>query len=204
MKAHFIKGKNPMESQLRLGNDEMIWAEEIRSGNARAFSLLFDTYYEPLCDYAFRFCNGNQELTEDIVQEVFARIWERRANWMPKVTVKAYLYRSVHNQAISNLRKAKHESPMNEVVEDTTAATDLTPIQELHNDELDQRIQQAIQNLPERRREILTLRMIHELSYKEIADALKISVNTVDTQLRRALKSLREDLQLFQTGLELV
>jgi RNA polymerase sigma-70 factor (family 1) len=193
-----------MDSQKKLGNDEMIWAEEIRSGNARAFSLLFDTYYAPLCQYAFRFCNGNTELTEDIVQDVFARIWERRSTWMPKITVKAYLYRSVHNQAISHLRKARHETPMNEVVEQTTPGVYLTPIEEMHNDQLDQRIQQAIQNLPERRREILNLRMIHEFSYKEIGEMLEISVNTVDTQLRRALKSLREDLKLFQTGLELV
>jgi len=193
-----------MDSLPKMGNDEMLWAQEIRNGNAHAFSLLFETYYTPLCDYAFRFCNGNQEHTEDIVQEVFARIWERRVTWEPKVTVKSYLYRSVHNQAISNLRKARHESPMNIVIEETTPATELTPIEEIHNDQLDARIQYAIENLPERRREILTLRMIHELSYKEIADSLQISVNTVDTQLRRALKSLREDLQLFQTGLELV
>jgi RNA polymerase sigma-70 factor (family 1) len=193
-----------MDSQIRLGNDEMRWAEEIQAGNARAFSLLFDTYYIPLCQYAYRFSNGNTEATEDIVQEVFTRIWERRTTWIPKITVKAYLYRSVHNQAISNLRKAKHETPMNDMVEQTTPGTHLTPIEEMHNDQLDQRIQQAIGNLPERRREILTLRMIHELSYKEIGEMLGISVNTVDTQLRRALKSLREDLHLFQNGLELV
>lgn len=193
-----------MDSQKKLGNDEMIWAEEIQAGNTHAFSMLFDTYYIPLCQYAYRFCNGNTELAEDIVQEVFVRVWDRRSKWMPKITVKAYLYRSVHNQAISHLRKARHETPMSDAVEQTTAGTSLTPIQELHNDQLDQRIQQAIQNLPERRREILTLRMIHELSYKEIGEMLQISVNTVDTQLRRALKSLREDLHLFQTGLELV
>lgn len=193
-----------MYSQLKIGSDEMVWAEQIRNGNTVAFSTLFDKYYIPLCEYAFRFCNGDQDLTEDVVQEVFARIWERRAGWVPKISVKSYLFRSVHNQAISNLRKAKHETPMNEAVEGSTPATDLTPIEAIHNDELDQRIQRAIKNLPERRREILTLRMIHELSYKEIADTLEISVNTVDTQLRRALKSLREDLRLFQTGLELV
>lgn len=193
-----------MYSQLKLGSDEMVWAEEIRNGNSLAFDSLFDMYYVPLCEYAFRFCNGDQDLTEDVVQEVFARIWERRADWTPKISVKSYLFRSVHNQAISNLRKVKYESPMNDVVQDITPACDLTPIEEMHNDELDQRIQKAIQNLPERRREILTLRIIHELSYKEIADTLKISVNTVDTQLRRALKSLREDLRLFKTGLELV
>lgn len=193
-----------MDRQLKLGTDEMVLADEIRNGNSCAFASLFDTYYVPLCEYAYRFCNGDQELTEDIVQEVFARIWERRADWAPKVSVKAYLFRSVHNQAITNLRKVRHETAMNDVVEDTTQATDLTPIEAIHNDELDQRIQRAIHNLPERRREILTLRMIHELSYKEIADTLEISVNTVDTQLRRALKSLREDLRLFQTNMELV
>ena len=193
-----------MNSQLRLGNDEMVWAEEIRRGNPVAYGHLFDNYYRPLCDYAFRFCNGNQEMVEDIVQEVFVKIWERRTTWEPKITVKAYLYRSVHNQAISNLRKNRYESPLKDSVENTVKSAELTPFELIQNKQLDNGISRAIAKLPERRREILVLRMLHDMSYKEIADTLEISVNTVDTQLRRALKSLREDLKIYQSGLELV
>lgn len=193
-----------MQSLARIASDEMHWAEEIRRGNKSAYSMLFDAYYKPLCDYAFRYCNGNREVVEDVVQEVFVRIWEKRTQWNPKVAVKAYLYRSVHNQAITNLRKKRYETPMSDAVEATSEATDISPIDEIYNRQIDVNIKLAIAKLPERRREILILRMLHDMSYKEIADTLEISVNTVDTQLRRSLKTLREELKLFQSGMETV
>lgn len=180
----------------------MIRAQKIKSGNRAAFSDLFNSYYKPLCEYAIRFCDGNTEAVEDLVQDVFVRIWERRETWNPQVAVRAYLYRSVHNQAISNIRKKKHETPMVDSVEFTAVAPDLSPFELINNNELDLAIKSAIKILPERRREILILRLLHDMSYKEIAEVLGISVNTVDTQLRRALNLLRDQLRHLQPAVE--
>lgn len=192
-----------MSSQ-NVNTDEMHLAEQIQKGDKSAFSHLFDLYYQPLCEYAFRYCNGDAEVMEDIVQEVFVRIWEKRDSWNPKVAVRAYLYRSVHNQAITNIRKKRYETPMKETIESMVVSEEQSPLDILENEEIDVSIKQAIALLPERRREILTLRIIHGLSYKEIAAVLDISVNTVDTQLRRALKLLREKLTIFHPMSEAV
>lgn len=192
-----------MNTQIKYTNDDMYWAEQIKSGNREAYGALFDVYYKPLCDYAYRYCNGDVEVVEDVVQEVFVRIWERRDTWNPTVAVKAYLYRSVHNQAITNLRKKRFETPMKDTIERTTQTNDQSPIDEMYNQQLDYNIKQAIEKLPERRREVLILRILHDMSYKEIGEVLEISVNTVDTQLRRALKTLREELKIFHPAMEL-
>jgi RNA polymerase sigma-70 factor (family 1) len=173
---------------------DMLLAQEIKRGNKTAFTDLFDAYYKPLCDYAYRFCDGDTEAVEDLVQEIFVRIWERRDSWNPQIAVRAYLYRSVHNQAISNIRKKRFETPMTDGLVNSTMTNDLSPIARIHNTEIDDAIKTAISMLPERRREILVLRLLHDMSYKDISRILGISVNTVDTQLRRALKLLREQL----------
>ena len=178
-------------------NKDMLLAQEIKRGNKTAFTDLFDAYYKPLCDYAFRFCNGDTETVEDLVQEVFVRIWERRDSWNPQIAVRAYLYRSVHNQAISNIRKKRFETPMTDGLANSARTTDLSPIDRIHNTEIDHAIRAAINMLPERRREILVLRLLHDMSYKDISGILGISVNTVDTQLRRALKLLRAQLHFL-------
>lgn len=186
-----------MKGLILSASEEMQWAAEIQRGNKSAFKKLFNAYYDPLCQYAFRFCNGDIEVVEDVVQEVFVRIWEKRESWSPQIAVKAYLYRSVHNQAISNIRKRRYESPMEASVESTVLSADHSPLDLIHQKEVNVSLQRAINKLPERRREILVLRILHEMSYKEIAEMLDISVNTVDTQLRRALKLLREELSVY-------
>jgi RNA polymerase sigma-70 factor, ECF subfamily len=181
---------------------DIIRAQKIKSGNKAAFSDLFNSYYKPLCEYAFRFCDGDTNAVEDLVQDVFVRIWERRDIWNPQIAVRAYLYRSVHNQAISNIRKKQYETQMKDSVEMTAVATDLSPYELINNKELDLAIKSAIDILPERRREIFVLRLLHDMSYREIAEVLGISVNTVDTQLRRALHLLRNQLRHLQPSVE--
>jgi len=191
-----------MQTTIHPKSEEMLWAKEIRNGNKSAFTKLFDSYYEPLCQYAYRYCNGDIEVVEDVVQEVFVRIWQKRDTWNPQIAVRSYLYRSVHNQAITNIRKKRFETPLELNVENSAASHDQSPLENLQNDEIASRLKSAIALLPERRRQILLLRINHDMSYKEIAEMLNISVNTVDTQLRRALKLLRDQLRMFVPAME--
>lgn len=177
----------------RINRRDMEWALLIRSGSRSAFTSLFETYYRPLCEYAFRFA-GDSEWIEDVVQDVFIRIWEKRSSWSPKVAVRAYLYRSVYHQAINHQRKNRFEVPLNEELEYRLADISESPLKYMMDLEMSHIIRQVIDMLPERRREILVLRLLHELSYKEIGSVLGISVNTVDTQIRRAMKLLRSKL----------
>lgn len=173
-----------------------MWAEQIRDDSKLAFSQLFDAYYEPLCDYAYRYVK-HSEAMEDIVQEVFVRIWEKRKHWEPKISVRAYLYRSVYNEVVTDFRKKRFETPYDNMHDLEQAQSSVSPLDELHDRETARAIDRAIEMLPERRKEILVLRLLQGLSYKEISAILDISVNTVDTQIRRALKLLRIQLKDF-------
>lgn len=175
----------------------MQWAEQIRKGDKTAFSYLFDAYYVNLCEFSFRFVH-DQILMEDIVQDVFCWIWEHRARWIPGVSVRAYLYRAVHNKSISDIRKKKFEYPIDDYGLNNITVQPSSQIEDIHNKDIADAIKAAIQLLPERRREILILHLIQGFTYDEIAAALGISDNTVDTQLRRARVLLREKLKIFQ------
>ena len=179
-----------------LKSRDMQWAEQIRNDNEIAFSNLFDAYYTPLCEYAYRYVK-HAETMEDIVQEVFVRIWEKRKQWEPKVSVRAYLYRSVYNEVVTDFRKKRFELPFAELRElDNAVATNSTS-SDVQDREIARAIKLAIEMLPARRKEILVLRLVQGLSYKEISVILDISVNTIDTQIRRALKLLRTQLKEF-------
>ena len=192
-----------MTNVQRINQRDMNWAEQIRKDNRLAFSNLFETYYEPLCEYAYSYVK-HEERMEDIVQEVFVRLWEKRKQWEPKVAVRAYLYRSVYHQVINDYRKRRYESTQYEGSMDEYAVDRISPLDSLNYKELYGAFQETLKLLPERRREILELRLLHGLSYKEISLVLNISVNTVDTQIRRALKLLRKKLRQFTPVMESV
>lgn len=172
--------------------DGVDWVAGIRAGNRAAFADLFQTFHEPLCSYACRFVRS-PEVAQDLVQDVFLNIWRLESEWDPKCSVRAYLYRAVRNRTVSyhehHMIEASHKA---EFSQGTSSNAPRTPLEELSYADLAAEIQTAIQELPERRRQIFILNRIHRLTYDEIANALDISVNTVDTQMRRALKSLRE------------
>ncbi len=187
---------------LHCSNDrDMNWAEQIRNDDKAAFSNLFVAYYTPLCEYAFRYVS-RVEVMEDIVQEVFVRIWEQRKCWEPRVAVRAYLYRSVYHQVINDYRKKRFETSFKEDSESLIPEKGESPLDRLHNRETSRAIYEAIELLPARRKEILVLRLLHGLSYKEIGAILDISVNTVDTQIRRALKMLRVKLKHYSYNMK--
>lgn len=167
----------------------------IRSGDHAAFAELFRTYHEPLCAFAYSYV-GSADVARDLVQDVFANLWRIRETWQPDGTVRAYLYRAVRNGTISY-----HEHRAVEMNHRTTYRPltngPSTPLENLSFSELAAEIQDAIRELPERRQQIFVLNRIHRLTYAEIASALGISENTVDTQMRRALQTLRDRFEAY-------
>jgi len=170
---------------------ENIW-QKIQSGDKVAFSDLFKQYYESLYRFAFRFVNDAQ-LAENIVQEVFVKIWINRAKYQIESNIKSFLFTAVRNQCLNELRQQKRNIPL--------------PKSKIHNEqsvdsveydyiitERNSEIYKAINNLPEKCRQIYLMKNYDGLKYKEIAEVLNISVNTVKTQLKRAIKSLLKQL----------
>jgi RNA polymerase sigma-70 factor (ECF subfamily) len=165
---------------------------KIKLGDKKEFKVLFDEYYSSLCLYANTVVN-NVELAQDVVSDCFVRIWERRESIEIQSSLKHYLLLSVRNAIYSYLR-----SPENRKTDINTIISKLenTPIDDydLERDATLFQVHELIGQLPEQRKRILQLAALEGKTYKEIAQLLSISTNTVKTQMVRAYNFLRDEL----------
>ena len=165
----------------------------IRQGNERAYEGVFRQHYAPLCRYARQFLADADEAEEE-VQAMFLALWERRDGLFITTSLKAYLFRAVHNRCLNRI---KHFAVRDEYQQHTRYVAETTaesPMQTLLGDELADRLRMAIQKLPEQCRLAFTLSRFEELKYGEIADQLGISPKTVENQIGKALRILRTEL----------
>lgn len=188
---------------MQLTDQELIHA--IRLGNEPAFEAVFRQHYAPLCQYARTFLHDWDD-AEEAVQAVFLAIWEKRDNLEITVSIKSYLYRSVHNRCLNRIRhlsvQAEHREQAAYEVE--VFQTSEAPMQSLIADELSDRLQEAIQRLPEQCRLIFSMSRFEEMKYQEIADQLGLSIKTVENQIGKALRILRTELADYLPALWLL
>jgi RNA polymerase sigma-70 factor (ECF subfamily) len=163
----------------------------IRSGDDRAYEGLFYAHAPALIRFAWRFVR-NTQISENIVQDVFVKIWRHRDRLDPTLNIKAYLYKAVKNQALQHLRHLKIENRQDDVPEFESPAR--TPEDALRVKEIGEALDRAIAELPPHRRLIFTLSKFDHFTYAEIAEIQNISIKTVETQMGRALKFLRQRL----------
>jgi RNA polymerase sigma-70 factor (ECF subfamily) len=169
-----------------------VWVEKMRQGDAEAFKQLFHAYCQPLITFAQRFVHDTQ-ISENIVQEVFLRIWSARERLEPTSSIKSYLYTAVRNEALKHLRHMAVQRRSSERVRQTAPET-TTPEDELVKGEIVAAVQQAVSQLPEKCRIIFSMNRYDCLTYREIAEIQSISIKTVEAQMSRALKLLRKRL----------
>jgi len=185
---------NPHNAQSPLTASNASCAEKIRAGDASEFARLFNKYYDQLYQFAGSYVR-NSQAAENIVQDVFVNVWRQRENLIP-ATVKAYLYTSVRNKSLNYLRDSRSDSAARgspEEKHDTGRPVD----EELAVLEFEAAAAAAIADLPERCRAVFVLSRFDGLTYREIAERLKISVKTVESQMGIALKKLRSRLSPF-------
>ena len=165
----------------------------IKNGDQLAFEKLFRLFYERLCRYASQLLES-PETAEEIVQDVFVTIWENRHKLELQIGIKPYLYRAVHNRSLNNIRHMQVRMQHRDTVLANPAAGISDGSVQLETRELQLRINNALQKLPEECRKVFRLSRYEELSYREIADFLEISVKTVENQMGKALKIMRREL----------
>jgi RNA polymerase sigma-70 factor (ECF subfamily) len=171
-------------------NDKYLF-EELKAGNKTAFEQIFRFYYQDLCRFAM-FLSLSPEDAEEIVQEMFFKLWQNHTSLTVPVAVKSYLYASVKNAV---LNKHKHEKVKSAFIESNSSLEfDLDSSEIMENAESLKNIENAINQLPEKRREVFIKCKIDGLKYKDIADELGISIKTVENQMGEALKFLRQKL----------
>jgi RNA polymerase sigma-70 factor (ECF subfamily) len=166
--------------------------------NDQAFEALFRAHYGALCSFALRYVR-DRAIAEELVQDLFADLWARRAAWEPRPGgERAYLLAATRNRAL-NLRRRQAIERDWEREEGAADVRELHPRparadQLLETAELAHQVNAALESLPERCRLVMHLRWREQLSYAQIADVMGISVKGVENQLARGLKVLREKL----------
>lgn len=174
---------------------------QIQSGNKDCFEKLFFNYYDNLCRYAYLIIKKKHD-AEEIVQETFVKLWERKSEIYIDTSIKAYLYKAVHNQCLNHIdylrvRERFSDKYLSENKDMVSPVSPDYPLANLLSQEIDAVIQKAISNLPGQCKEVFVEIRQHDLSYAETAEKIGISINTVKTQLQRAMSKLREELKEF-------
>ncbi|MDQ0969553.1 RNA polymerase sigma-70 factor (ECF subfamily) [Flavobacterium sp. W4I14] len=162
----------------------------IKSGNKQAFDEVFLKHFKSLHAYAFTIIKEKDD-AEEIVQNVFVRIWTKRAQLKTDGFLKPFLYRSVHNESLNYLKHQKVRSNFNVHYADAMKNDTGNLNTEIMATELEKNIHLAINELPEKCKNVFQLSRFDQMKYQEIADALNISIKTVENQMGRALKILR-------------
>ncbi|MEZ5017293.1 MAG: RNA polymerase sigma-70 factor [Flavipsychrobacter sp.] len=204
-----IKGQ-PLEEALifdtryatRRMEQDISYSIPTTSDSTVIFEQIFKDNFKDLHGYACSILKDSDD-AEEIVQNVFFKLWEKREKIPTLNSVPAYLYRSVHNECLNSIKhnkvKADYQSHSLHVASNDTNTSDNTTTKELEH-----RIHDAINSLPEQCRTIFQLSRFEELKYREIADKLGLSVKTVENQMGKALKVMRTKLADFLPSLILV
>jgi len=174
-------------------NVDYLFMKFLRDDDYYAFEQLFLISYSPLKSFSKKIVHIN-EIAEELVSEVFFKIWNNRKAIVITSSPKSYLYAAVHNISLDHLRKDKRYVFTN--IESAVAipSTFLDPQKGCEYDELQAKIEGAVAKLPRQCKQIFQLSREQGLRYNEIASKLQLSVKTIETQMGRALKSLRKSL----------
>lgn len=170
---------------------DFVFVEKLKNGDNNAYTLLMNDYYKNLCGYANLFTKDPSK-SEDIVQNVFVKIWIYRKKIDPNIPIKKYLYKSVYNEFIDQYRKNKPVISLEEKylkVIDTIIDDNSLDIEKLMMN-----VNREIDKLPEKCKQVFILNKKEGLTHNEIAEYLQISTKTVESHITRAFKILNQKL----------
>ncbi len=171
--------------------DDIFLLRLIKSGDRQAFKYLFDTYFSSLCRYMFLYLENTQE-AEEIAIDIFMYIWENREKVEIRLTFKAYLFQAARNRCLNVLRDRKTTLSLDDIPGNETPQIDISA--SLEAEELSRLITEAIISLPEKCREVFLKSRTENLTNQEIADRMQLSIKTVEAQITKAMKRIREFL----------
>jgi RNA polymerase sigma-70 factor (family 1) len=180
-----------LKSKMALPESEIVLA--IQQGDESVFEQVFRKYYQSLCNYANSLVKDEDE-AEEIVQNLFFSIWEKRADLEITVSLKSYLYRAVHNHCLNRIKHLKVREEYQQYAFDYHESSYESVNQAVIKNELEEKINFAIEKLPEQCKIIFQMSRFEELKYNEIAEKLALSPKTIENQIGKALKILRVEL----------
>jgi len=172
---------------------EVEWIYALKDGNLWAYNELFDRYGKRLHRFAIAYLKSTEN-AEEIVQDVFLKIWNNRKDLSPDKSFESYLFTIAKNGILNTIRKSKSEQAyLNFAI--LHPGKDVLLDEELDFNELERAYSNAVDQLSPRRKEIFLLSRIHSLSNSEIAERMNISSKTVENQMTSALAEIRKNLR---------
>lgn len=172
---------------------EVVLQQRLSRGDETAFQETFEIYFKVLVLFATRF-SIDQETAEDLVQDVFVKLYEQKDRLQFHSSLKAFLYQSVRNKCLDILRSRKTRERHHDEIKFSSELEGLDSEALMMQSELEEKVYQSIKQLPEQCQLIFKMNRFEGKKNQEIADELNISKRTVETQISKALKRLREDI----------
>ena len=186
----------PIYQRLGMEEHDTVLIDLLGKRDEAAFEQVFKFYFKALHAYAFAILK-DEMAAEEMVQNVFLKLWERTETLTIQGSIAAYLYRAVYHESLNYLKHQKVKSAYQLHVSYRMKDQSDNASKKLSLQELESRLQTAMNELPEQCRTIFQMSRFEELRYREIADRLGISLKTVENQMGKALKLLRVKLVDF-------
>jgi RNA polymerase sigma-70 factor (ECF subfamily) len=168
-------------------------ARRIRNGDTGQFESLFRSSYVSLVRFAKTMIKDH-DTAEEIVQDLFFRLWQDKENLKIESSLNGYLFRSVHNRCLHFIEHKRVIARHAEEISYSQSENQESPSDILNYKELQEKIARIIEKLPERCGKIFTMSRFEGLKYNEIAEKLSVSVKTVEANMGKALKEFRKEL----------
>ena len=168
--------------------------EELARGNKKALEQLFGYYYPRLFSFSRSFLKM-EEGVDDILQEVFIKIWENRKNIKTEETFNSYIFTITRNRLLNELRSRLNKEKFRDKIIKRSVAEEYLSFEQSEFSELKEKIEHIIDELPGRQKEVFRLSRIEGLSYKEIADRLNFSEKTIEYHIHQSISYLKKKLK---------
>ena len=184
-----------MSKQPEIERNDNALFKDFQRGRNVLFDYFFDKYYQGLCVYAYKMVLSRSP-SEDIVQDFFIKLWEDRKFLNIESSLKSYFLRSIHNRCLDflahqNITETHRTYRLNHLSQEDIQEYPLLDF------ELEQRLQKAIESLPDGIRETFIMSRVEGLSYQEIAKRENVSVKAIEYRISKALSLLRNDLREY-------
>ncbi len=172
---------------------DSVVVEKLVQGDKQALEELFDHYYPRLYNFSRAFLKFDDGI-DDILQEVFLKVWRTRKDIKSTTTFNAYIFTITQNLLLNELRSRLNNQKMRDRLAKSSLAEEYLSYQHFEYDELKRKIDQAVEELPEKQKEIFKKSRIEGLSHKEIAEGLGVTTKTVEYHIGQSIRFLKDRL----------
>ena len=183
-----------------INNSDDVLLKHLKQGDTDSFNLLFNKYYKELCNFSYLIIS-NKQLAEEVVADVFVKIWQKREDINITTSIKSYLYKSTKNTTISYIRKKRIDEISLDEMFNVQEVITSNPEDLIIQDETLVQIKDVLSILPTKSKLVFQMHRFNQLKYKDIAEIMNVSVKSVEKHMSKSMKILREYKTKYELSL---